>query len=90
MHSTNSVSRATRTRAAIAAYDQHVAEIDSAVDTGDWDRVNALEPRTETLMSAVGEAFAADTADRNDREAARRVRASAWLRDLVAGWEASL
>lgn len=53
-----------RTRAALAAYD----EIDASVDTAEsWEYDRSMRARDEALTTLL-EAFAEDTSDRNERE----------------------
>lgn len=58
----------TRTRAALAAYDVIDAEI---TDTMTQDEADDLFKRSDAAKLAIGEAFALDTADRNEFEVAR-------------------
>jgi hypothetical protein len=79
----------TKTREAIAAYDEARAAFDAALgvaSTGSVDRLLAVLERAER---DVGAAFAADTSDRNDPETARRQLPCSWLRGLVAKHGAS-
>lgn len=76
----------TRTKAALEAYDELDAQWRAEVARDQPD--NAREHRLYELLCAaelaVGEAFAQDTADRNDPRDARRISPqSPWLRDLV-------
>jgi len=66
----------TRTRAALAAYDAALVAFDEAATVEDLAPLQAAE-------SAVGEAFALDTADRNDPAVARDTGVH-WLRRLAA------
>lgn len=58
----------TRTRAALAAYDAIDAEI---TDTMSQEEADDFFKRSDAAKLAIGEAFALDTADRNDPEVAR-------------------
>ena len=58
----------TRTRAAIAAYDEINAEITATMTPEEADDFSR---RSDVAKLAIGEAFAIDTADRNDPEVAR-------------------
>lgn len=58
----------TRTRAALAAYDVIDAEI---TDTMTQDEADDFFKRSDDARLAIGEAFALDTADRNEFEVAR-------------------
>lgn len=66
-----------RTKSAIDAYD-------AALERFEADGSDANVEAIEVAERAVGEAFALDTADRNDPETARRALPSPWLRGLVA------
>lgn len=75
-----------RTKVALEAYDDVHAQWQAELDKDAPD--NAQEHRLYELVCAaelvVGEAFALDTADRNDPRDARRISPqSPWLRDLV-------
>ena len=75
-----------RTRAALAAYD----EFDNkAVFEGmDQDEVLAWFKKLEGLGEAVGIAFGLDTADRNSMDTCKRcVRPGQFVREAVARWE---
>lgn len=71
----------TRTRQAVEAYDrrrEYLLQVEAAADDERW-------AEEERLAKAVGEAFALDTADRNDPATARLIRpGDPWLRALLA------
>lgn len=58
----------TRTRAALAAYNAIDAEVTDAMTQGEADD---FFKRSDAAKLAIGEAFALDTADRNEPEVAR-------------------
>jgi len=78
----------TRTKAALDAYDQVRAAFDAQDPRNDdWSAELSLElaAAVDRAAAAVGEAFALDTADRNDPAVARTIAPNdPWLRRLVA------
>lgn len=70
----------TRTRAALAAYDAAGEFLEAATTQAE---ATAVAEAYEAARAAVGDAFAADTADRNRPEVARLAGVE-WIRALVA------
>ena len=76
-----------RTAAALDEVDIATAKFEEACKTpGLSKEVNRALRELERKEAEVGEAFALDTADRNDPETARRQRPGPWLRALVRQW----
>lgn len=75
--------RLTRTKQALEKYDAVRARFDELVGDGTGEIDDVLEQLLRA-EDAVGEAFAADTADRNDPATARMIVPCTWLRRMVA------
>ena len=71
-----------RTKAAMQVYDTAAAAWSAYQGIDAAEELRLLDVAIEA-GAKVGEAFAKDTADRNDPEVARRVRPGPWLRGLL-------